>query len=782
LTLSDADQPVTNNYTLNAQLVEVKDSTNRNQAELFKLNRLVDENDYENMYFSIELLDESRLDREQMDYIDLTFKLFDTKQSNQIVLRIILIDKNDNRPVFDASMYVFDVEENQLRFNFAKVNAHDADSNEKNNNVIKYKILSKNNFTLIKSNKKHFNEEKVLQKFEVEQQEETDDPNFLFYIDSINGTISLRGQLDREQCAIYVFTVRAENSEDIFNDVLVRINILDENDNQPMFKKSFYEFYLDENQPVNTLVGNVFAYDADIDNGFSAATKYNLLPKEMSKYFYVNSLNGDLLTRVIFDAETASPYPLLNKNKFEFEVEAFDSTLNVSHLSKCNVSVYLNDLNDNMPQIHFLNSSSSSNLVEINLANLSKELTLTQMRLVDLDRESRRGQNYEMKINFVRRMSWPFALEIVKNSNSNSDLIAFIKEQCQQQQKLNSTKNAKLREFFLLKESKWTNEFDLKLANVLLNSGIYNLSLSASNKQNETVTFYVKLFVYNNHTSNNSKDTIRLNTIIEDWWLKNLQYLIHSYKLSKQRKITTTNDNETPLLLSDNLDEEEDYFFSNLTSLLEDEQQLQQQQQQRVLSKTQKPVFQILLDTFDEFRLKSMSMSTNTSGSLVSSSSLIIILMSFFILVALMLISLILYKHFNEDESSSSSSSSMHGHEKNDAEGAAAKRKVSTKYCVSPDSNKSSSKSDLNNDSSDSSTTFSAIFANNQSTKDLTSSPYLAASKFQVLTSSVSTTTSSSFSKKKSMSLQPRAINHNTAKMRKENSYKTEAQNRMVTF
>ena len=57
------------------------------------------------------------------------------------------MDKNDNRPVFDASMYVFDVEENQLRFNFAKVNAHDADSNENNNNVIKYKILSKNNIT-----------------------------------------------------------------------------------------------------------------------------------------------------------------------------------------------------------------------------------------------------------------------------------------------------------------------------------------------------------------------------------------------------------------------------------------------------------------------------------------------------------------------------------------------------------------------------------------------------------------------------------------------------------
>ena len=70
MTLSDADQPITNNYTLKAQLVEEKDSTNRNQAELFKLNRLVDENDYENMYFSIELLDEGRLDREQMDYID----------------------------------------------------------------------------------------------------------------------------------------------------------------------------------------------------------------------------------------------------------------------------------------------------------------------------------------------------------------------------------------------------------------------------------------------------------------------------------------------------------------------------------------------------------------------------------------------------------------------------------------------------------------------------------------------------------------------------------------
>ena len=97
------------------------------------------------------------------------------------------------------------------------------------------------------------------------------------------------------------------------------------------------------------------------------------------------------------------------------------------------------------------------------------------------------------------------------------------------------------------------------------------------------------------------------------------------------------------------------------------------------------------------------------------------------------------------------------------------------------DFKKSNSKTDLNNDSSDSSTTFSGIFANNQSTKDLTSSPYLAASKFQILTSSVSTTTSSSsFNKKKSMSLQPRTINPNIVKMK--NIYKNERKIIKVNF
>ena len=93
------------------------------------------------------------------------------------------------------------------------------------------------------------------------------------------------------------------------------------------------------------------------------------------------------------------------------------------------------------------------------------------------------------------------------------------------------------------------------------------------------------------------------------------------------------------------------------------------------------------------------------------------------------------------------------------------KKKV-TEYENQNDNDNDSSLSSLSSTSSSATTTFSAILNlnNHQSTKDLTSSPYLAASKYQFLngnsaSSSSSSSSSSSFNKNKnSVSLQPSSI------------------------
>ena len=185
MTLSDADQPLTNNYTLEAQLTGVKDSNSQLQLDLFKLNQLVDENNdknYSSKYYSLEILNERRLDREQIEFVDLEFKLSDIFQVSFIRLRIMLVDVNDQRPQFNKALFKFSVEENQLRFNFAQLTGFDLDV-EPNNNKINYRILNTNNKTLIKQH------EHLIRR---EDGDEEDDPNFLFYIESSSGNISLR--------------------------------------------------------------------------------------------------------------------------------------------------------------------------------------------------------------------------------------------------------------------------------------------------------------------------------------------------------------------------------------------------------------------------------------------------------------------------------------------------------------------------------------------------------------------------------------------------------------
>ena len=56
-------------------------------------------------------------------------------------------------------------------------------------------------------------------------------PNYLFYINPDNGSLSLRAELDREQRDLYLFTVRItdkpENQSQSFsNEILVEIIIL----------------------------------------------------------------------------------------------------------------------------------------------------------------------------------------------------------------------------------------------------------------------------------------------------------------------------------------------------------------------------------------------------------------------------------------------------------------------------------------------------------------------------------------------------------------------------
>lgn len=105
-----------------------------------------------------------------------------------------------------------------------------------------------------------------------------------------NGWIYLRSELDRETCDYYDLTVVVNDNgtPSASATTHVIVNVLDANDNDPVFLQDSYEFTIDENARRNTVVGIVSATDVDL--GINAELKYNLIPDNSS--FHVNSNTG----------------------------------------------------------------------------------------------------------------------------------------------------------------------------------------------------------------------------------------------------------------------------------------------------------------------------------------------------------------------------------------------------------------------------------------------------------------------------------------------------------
>lgn len=114
----------------------------------------------------------------------------------------------------------------------------------------------------------------------------------IFGIFPNNAWIYLRGELDRETCDYYDLTivVNDNGTPSASATTHVIVNVLDANDNDPMFVRDLYEFTVEENVNRNTVVGIVSA--SDIDLGINAEIKYNLIPDNSS--FHVNPTTGEL--------------------------------------------------------------------------------------------------------------------------------------------------------------------------------------------------------------------------------------------------------------------------------------------------------------------------------------------------------------------------------------------------------------------------------------------------------------------------------------------------------
>lgn len=124
---------------------------------------------------------------------------------------------------------------------------------------------------------------------------------------------------------------------------LVVLNIIDMNDNLPIFDNNQYEYRLDEDK---ALAGTrlIRVHATDKDDGLNAQVKYSLV--DQNDLFQIDSQTGWISVSPIanLDYEQMSTHRLI--------VKAQDSGLANSMPVFTNCIIYLNDVNDNPPRIN----------------------------------------------------------------------------------------------------------------------------------------------------------------------------------------------------------------------------------------------------------------------------------------------------------------------------------------------------------------------------------------------------------------------------------------------
>ena len=134
--------------------------------------------------------------------------------------------------------------------------------------------------------------------------------NFVLNIKTQDGTkipeLVLKTQLDREKQAVHKLVLTAVDGGNPTRSGISEITVvvLDNNDNEPLFEKAFYELSVPENTQIGTLIVNVKAIDSD--EGPNGEIEYHFKDKtsETTKaLFDVNSETGDITVKGSLDYE-----------------------------------------------------------------------------------------------------------------------------------------------------------------------------------------------------------------------------------------------------------------------------------------------------------------------------------------------------------------------------------------------------------------------------------------------------------------------------------------------
>ncbi|KAK6173109.1 hypothetical protein SNE40_016628 [Patella caerulea] len=224
------------------------------------------------------------------------------------VLRVLVLDVNDNEPEFERTSYYVMVEENApLSSSIIQVTATSLDIGQNAN--ITYSIVAGN-----EQNK--------------------------FSIHSTTGVVNVNEPLDYELSREYFITILARDhgTPPLSNTAIININITDINDNKPRFSQTSYSISIREDMPANGEVMKIIA--TDDDGELNNKLTYRIATGDPYDQFSINHQNGSLHIQKELDREMIQTYIL--------EIEVRDSGMPVLSSSTL-VNIIVLDANDNAP-------------------------------------------------------------------------------------------------------------------------------------------------------------------------------------------------------------------------------------------------------------------------------------------------------------------------------------------------------------------------------------------------------------------------------------------------
>uniref|UniRef100_A0A8C5SNE8 Cadherin domain-containing protein n=1 Tax=Laticauda laticaudata TaxID=8630 RepID=A0A8C5SNE8_LATLA len=168
-----------------------------------------------------------------------------------------------------------------------------------------------------------------------------------FVINPYSGVITSQKSLDYEHTSSYQLTVQTTNMAGMASNATVNIQIVDENDNPPVFLFSQYLGSISEAAPVNSIVRSVgnnplVIRATDADSNQNALLVYQIVESTAKNYFTVDSSTGAIRTIADLDHETIA--------HFYFHVHVRDSgNPQLTAESPVEVTIDVTDVNDNPP-------------------------------------------------------------------------------------------------------------------------------------------------------------------------------------------------------------------------------------------------------------------------------------------------------------------------------------------------------------------------------------------------------------------------------------------------